>query len=253
MRRAGRRAMGMAAVLAVVAASLPSCSWRGNRPLARPTNGTVAKTIPRMPDGTPDLSGVWSKPHRRNTALEAEPLPFTAAGRAAFENRVNVIDPTSTCRAPGTPRVTSWPYVMEILQRPDKVVMVYEYMHNFRVIPTDGRGHPKEVLPSLMGHSVGRWEGDTLVIDTIGFTDRTWLDDHGNQHSEALHLIERYQRISSDQIRYDFTIEDPKFYTKPWSNGWVFPLAPPDWEVMEYSCMDNNKALEEGHLRPGPH
>ena len=102
-----------------------------------------------------------------------------------------------------------------------------------------------------MGDSVGRWDGDTLVIETVNLTDRTWLDDHGNRHSDALRVTERWRRMSANELWYQATIDDAKFYTKPWTTGWVIPLAPKEWEIMEYACTDNNKDLYDGHLQPG--
>ena len=207
--------------------------------------------VPRTQDGKPDLSGVWNKPIVRNTTAAIEPLPFTAEGLKAFNDVANLIDPTSRCIFPGVPRVNSSPYPLQIVQLPDRVIFLYEYMHNFRVIYTDGRGHRKNWEPSLLGDSVGKWEGDTLVIDTIGLTDRTWLDDHGNRHSDAMRVTERWRRISANQLWYEETIDDPKFYTKPWTSGWVMPLAPKEWEIIEYACTDNNKDQYDGLLQPG--
>jgi hypothetical protein len=161
-------------------------------------------------------------------------------------------DPTSRCVFPGVPRVNSSPYPMQIVQLPNQVIFLYEYMHNFRVIYTDGRRTPDDWEPSLLGHSFGRWEGDTLVIETKNLTGRTWLDDHGNRHSDALRVTERWTRVSANQLRYEETIDDPKFYTRPWSTSWVMPLAPSDWVIMEYACTDNNKDMDDGLLQPGP-
>jgi hypothetical protein len=212
-------------------------------------NGTP---VPRTADGRADLSGVWNKAIHQNTSRPVEPLPFTAAGLKAFNDVAQLIDPTSRCILPGVPRVNNSPYPFQIVQLPDKVVFVYEYMHNFRVIYTDGRGHRPQWEPSLMGDSIGRWDGDTLVIETVNLTDRTWLDDHGNRHSDALRVTERWRRMSADELWYEATIDDPKFYTKPWSNGWIMPLANPEWELAEYACTDFNNASEGGHLQPGP-
>ena len=140
---------------------------------------------------------------------------------------------------------------MEIIQLPNRVVFLYEDMHNFRVIHTDGRGHRPTWEPSLMGDSVGWWDGESLVIDTVGLADRTWLDSLGNRHSDVLHVIERWRRISATEVWYEATIDDPTFYTEPWTTGWVLPLAPPDREIMEFACSDNNTDMEDGHLRPG--
>lgn len=207
--------------------------------------------VPRTADGRADLSGVWNKAIHQNTALPVEPLPFTPEGLEAFNEVANIVDPTARCILPGVPRVNNSPYPMQIMQMPDRVVFVYEYMHNFRVIYTDGRGHRESWEPSLMGDSVGHWEGDTLVIDTVNLTDRTRLDDHGNVHSDALHVIERWRRISANELWYEATIDDPKYYTEPWTTGYVIPLAPPGWEIMEYACTDNNKDMYDGHLQPG--
>jgi len=208
--------------------------------------------VPRTADGRADLSGVWNKTLKVNTAAMVEPLPFTPAGLKAFNDVWNHIDPTSRCILPGVPRVNTSPYPFQIVQLPDKVVFLYEYMHNHRVIYTDGRGHRPTWEPSLLGDSVGRWDGDTLVIDTVNLTDRTWLDDHGNRHSDALHVIERWRRVSATELSYEETIDDKKFYTRPWTVGWTIPIAPKDWVLMEYACTDNNKDLYDGHLQNGP-
>ena len=213
-----------------------------------PGDGTP---VPRTPEGRADLSGFWNKGTHPNTSAPVEPLPFTPEGLKAFNDVANLIDPTGRCVFPGIPRMNSSPYPMEIIQLQDRVVFLYEYMHNFRVIHTDGRGHRPNWEPSLMGDSVGWWEGDSLVIDTLGLADRTWLDSHGNRHSDALHVTERWSRISANELWYEATIDDPKFYTEPWTTGWVMPLAQPDWEIMEFACTDNNKDMEDGHLRPG--
>ena len=210
----------------------------------------LAAAPPALAQG--DLSGVWNKRLVVNTAAAAEPLPFTPEGLKAFNDVWNHIDPTSRCILPGVPRVNTSPYPMQIIQLPDKVVFLYEYMHNCRVIYTDGRRHRPDWEPSLLGDSIGRWDGDTLVIDTVNLTDRTWLDDHGNRHSDALHVTERWRRNSPTELSYEETIDDPKFYTKPWTVKWTIPLAPKDWVIMEYACTDNNKDLYDGHLQNGP-
>lgn len=128
-----------------------------------------------------------------------------------------MIDPTSRCVFPGIPRMNSSPYPMEILQLPDRVVFLYEYMHNFRVIWTDGREHRPTWPTTLMGDSIGWWEGDTLVIDTVNLSGKTWLDFHGNRHSDELHVIERWRRMSAHELWYEATIDDPTLYTEPWT------------------------------------
>jgi hypothetical protein len=212
-------------------------------------NGTP---VPRTADGRADLSGLWNKALHSNMALPVEPLPFTAAGLKAFNDVVTLIDPLGRCVPPGVPRVNNLPYPFQIVQSADQVIFLYEAQHNFRVIYTDGRSHRSGLPPMLMGDSIGRWDGDTLVIDTVNLTDRTWLDSHGNRHSDALHVIERWRRLSANELWYEATVDDPKFYTRPWTTGWVVPLAPPGAELLEYFCNDNNRAQEDGLLRPGP-
>ena len=236
--------LGMLAV--IVLAPAPATAQRGAGPAA------AGGSPPRTADGRADLSGVWNKRLVQNTAAMVEPLPFTPEGLKSFNDVWNHVDPTSHCKFPGVPRVNTSPYPFQIVQLPDKVIFLYEYMHNFRVIYTDGRPHRKNWEPSLMGDSIGKWDGDTLVIDTVNLTDRTWLDDHGNRHSDALHVTERWRRVSATELSYEETIDDPKFYTKPWTVGWTHPLAPADWVIMEYACTDNNKDSDDGHLQPGP-
>ena len=211
---------------------------------------------PRKPWGHPDIEGVFNKKPRGvpvNSAWQTQPLPFTAEGLKAFNNIWNELDPTSKCILPGVPRITnSANNPIQIIQTPTVVVMLYEYMHNYRVIWIDGRRHPKHFLPSNLGHSVGRWEGDTLVVDTIGLRGETWLDDHGNRHSDELHLIERYRRVSANQILYEGIHDDPKYYTKPWTASWMIALAAPGTEIMEYACTDFNYSMEIGGQQPGP-
>jgi len=248
------RPIVVAVLFAALLSAAPAAAQQPEGARERPPDKVVpdGTPAPRTPEGRADLSGVWNKGLVLNTAGQNQPLPFTPAGLKAYNNVWNEVDPTTRCILPGVPRVNSSPYPMQIVQLPDKVVFLYEYMHNFRVIYTDGRTHAKGWEPSLLGHSIGRWEGDTLVIDTINFTDRTWLDDHGNRHSDAMKLTERWRRISANQILYEQTIDDPKFYTRPWTASWDMNLAPMDWVIMEYACTDNNKDYYDGHLRPGP-
>jgi hypothetical protein len=107
-------------------------------------------------------------------------------------------------------------------------------------------------VPALMGHSVGHWEGDTLVIETIGLTNRTRLDDFGNVHSEEMTVVERYSRPDYDTLAFNYTLTDPKVYTEPWTVPMRYiDLAPPGFELMEYACTDFNKVVDDGLLGPG--
>jgi hypothetical protein len=209
----------------------------------------------------PDITGVWRRSRRppdktRQYTLgeivgaigEIPPMtPWAAAKfKAAKPNGgthgfslAETNDPQTQCFPPGVPRIYSVrlgaPF--EILQIPGKVVMIFEYDHFVREIRTDGRQHPQDLNPTWMGDSIGKWEGNTLVVDTIGFNDKTWLDGAGHPHSEALHLVERIRRPTHDAMIDDITIEDPKAYTKPWVAHEIFELEP-GWDLVEYVCED---------------
>jgi hypothetical protein len=142
-------------------------------------------------------------------------------------------------------------FPQQIVQTPTTIVILYEYMHTFRVISLDVP-HPDDLLPSYMGNSVARWEGDTLVVDVIGFNDKTWLAGTGTFHSEALHVVERYTRVSKDRIDYEVTMEDPNVLTKPWRLTSSLMLRE-GTRVQEYICAENNldpdryeRLLEQG-------
>jgi hypothetical protein len=143
-------------------------------------------------------------------------------------------DPVYGCFPPGLPRIYLHPKPIEIVQLPDEVIMMFEYDRIVRHIYIDGRPHDEFLDPPLwMGDSIGKWEGDTLVIDTIGFNDKTWLDRAGHPHSDALHVVERMRRLNHETLSDDITIEDPKAYTKPWTAQTRFQLRPDlalDWE-----------------------
>jgi hypothetical protein len=131
---------------------------------------------------------------------------------------------------------------MQIVQIPGQVLMLFEYDHYIRRIYTDGRPHDVDQGPLWMGDSIGKWEGDTLVVDTTNFNDKTLLDRVGRPHSTALHVVERMRRIARNSMEIDFTIEDPKAYTKPWGTKLIFDQKP-DWKIMEQVCEDNSGFL----------
>jgi len=223
-----------------------------------------ASKIPRAADGKPDLSGVWitgflqlliGEDEARKiqqgdaaagrTLPPPEPAPYNAEAekqRQYFLSRRGVDDPMARCFISGVPRITTRPLPFQIIQMKDQVLILYEAHHAFRIIPTDGRKHPDDLDPSFLGDSVGRWEGDTLVVDVIGFNTKTWLAGVGTIHSEKLHVVERYTRDSADTIRYDVTMEDPEVFTKPWHEHEIFRLRPGE-RLREYECIENNEDL----------
>jgi hypothetical protein len=129
------------------------------------------------------------------------------------------------------------------------MAILFEQNNMFHVVPTDGRDHPKNLDETWLGNSVGRWEGDTLVVDTIGSNGQTWLDTNKERlTSNKMHVVERFSRPDYNHINYVVTVDDPVYYTKPWTNTRVFVLMKPGQEIMEYSCDENNKEIKEGHI-----
>ena len=228
-------------------------------------------SVPRGPDGKPDLTGVWQGgstvrgswddansgfgvggsgknpdapavvgSNERPAGREAAPYQEWAAKKVlqSFNKRA-IDDPTSLCLPPGVPRsVMLGLFPQKIVQTPKEIVVLYEYMNTFRMIPLNAK-HPDDLLASYMGDSVGRWEGDTLVVDVIGFNDKTWLAGTGTFHSEALHITERYKRVDRDRIDYEVTMNDPKVFTKPWTLTSTLMLRE-GTRLQEYVCAENN-------------
>jgi hypothetical protein len=219
----------------------------------------VAKEIPRMPDGKPNLQGFWNIQYVPNMGLgkEAE-IPYTPAGKKAYVEHDAKDDPTSWCHYPGVPRVMSSPYPVQILQTPEYVILAHEYMKLWRVIPTDHRPHPENAPSSFMGDSTGWWEGDTFVIETVALNDHTWLDTAGHQHTDQMRVIEKLHWADNKKdLELEFTIYDPPMYTKPWTHKRTWQALRPAQApglpmILEYECQENNKDLEHlMSLKPG--
>jgi hypothetical protein len=211
------------------------------------------------PNAVPDISGVWNMAGSRATrylswGFSADEPPMTAWGQErfkttkpsfgprSFEDSNDPVNPTTVsatgCFPPGVPRIYLHPFPMEVIQTPGRVIMFFEFNHFVRQIFTDGRPHNTDLGPTWMGDSIGKWEGDTLVVDTIGFNDKTWIDRAGHPHSEALHVVERIRRSAQDTLETDVTIDDPKAYTKSWGGKLTHQLKP-KWNISEMVCEDN--------------
>jgi hypothetical protein len=157
-------------------------------------------------------------------------------------------DPELKCYLPGIPRAMYMPYPFQIVQSTNKIQMAYEFTTTARTIHLDKVEGPPD--DTYMGHSVGRWEGDTLVVDVTNFNDATWFDRAGNFHSDALHLVERFTPIGSDALRYDVTIEDPKVFTRPWRISMpLYRRLEPNIQLLDYRCMEFAEEFMYGHLR----
>jgi hypothetical protein len=261
----------VAAIVAV--AGLPSSlSAQAPAPqtLARAAARAAASgAVPLTPEGKPSLAGVWQGGNnRRGTWDEAnsglgvggtgrdlaapanlgsqqvvnEPAPYQPwAAKKVLEsfNKRGIDDPAALCLPPGLPRLAlTGLFPQQIIQTSQQIVILYEYMNVFRVIPLNAKHHD-DLVPTYLGDSVGHWEGDTLVVDVIGFNDKTWLTGTGTFHSEALHLTERYTRVDKDQINYDVTMEDPDVLTRPWTVHSTIMLRE-GTRVQEYICAENN-------------
>jgi hypothetical protein len=152
------------------------------------------------------------------------------------------------CAPAGPTRITQTGRPFEIVQTPKRVLILYEWDHWVRHVWMDGRGHPKDSDPTWMGHSIGRWDGDTLVVDTVDINDQSWLDGFGHPHSEALHVVERFRRVNHDTLEVSVVYEDPKVYTKPWNGKVTFQLNPdPNGELIEWvNCEDRINRLLKG-------
>jgi hypothetical protein len=225
-----------------------------------------AQTIqpaPTSADGRPDLTGVYQASPRRGgwdaeapgdepgvpaprsavniNTTASDAIPFTPEARARAQdilNRRSIDDPTTRCIFAASPRISGVGlFPIQFVQTPTQVVVLYEYLWTHRVIPINAT-HPEDMSPSYMGDSVGRWEGNTLVVDVVGFKPGIWLTG-GLVTSDALHLTERYTRVDRDQLTYEVTIEDPKVLTKPFTQRTTLMLRE-GARLREYSCAENN-------------
>jgi len=251
-------------------AALAAAIWTASAAAQAPA-APEASTVPRTAAGKPDLTGVWqggsTLPGRwdeanrglgvggsgrdpnapvvrssndRPAGREGAPYQDWAAQKVleAF-NRRGIDDPTGLCLPAGIPRsVMLGLFPQQFIQTPTQLVILYEYMSTYRVIPF-GAEHPDDWIPSYMGNSVAHWDGDTLVIDIIGSNDKTWLAGTGTFHSDALHIVERYTRVSRDRIDYEVTMEDTNVLTKPWSLSSSLMLRE-GTRLQEYICAENN-------------
>ena len=241
------RARILAAVLLAASATVPIT--RAAQPPA------PAASVPRTPEGKPNLSGIWQA---MNTAawniqdhhaskgvpaglgvVEGSEIPYQQWAlekkRQNFAER-HTADPEARCYLPGIPRITYMPYPFEIVQTPKQIAILYEYVHAVRNVYMDSP-HPAGPIEWWMGDSRAHWEGDTLVVDVVHFTDQTWFDRAGNFHSEALHVVERYTRLGLDLMTYEVTIEDPKVFTRPWKMSMpLYRRQERNIQLLEYEC-----------------
>jgi hypothetical protein len=233
------------------------------------TTAPQAQNIPRLQNGKPDLSGTWDRPRVADVTKDVKGCRYPeltvtttpgcsskVSGELAYtdwglqqwkEWKVDEYDYTAHCLPKGLTRSLQMSmYPIEIIQKPNRLALLLEADFNFKVIPTDGRKHPDDLEPSWLGHSIGSYEGDTLVVDTIGFNGKTWIDATEHLSSEELHVVQRFRLVDVNHLEYDVTFEDPKMYKKPFKNTQIWVRMKPSVELMEFVCMENNKDILEG-------
>jgi len=228
--------------------------------------------LPRLPDGHPDLQGLWMKSAGgfqglfigsldgtnfaagggagrgagRGPAAPQYPYTPEAAAERADRLRRGYEDPEARCHLPGVPRALDQPgglYPVQIIQDERSVALLHEAMHDVRIIPTDNSPHPRNYW-AWDGDSRGRWEGDTLVVDVSNFNGRTWLDMSANFVDEHEHVVERFTLLDRDTIQYDATITDPTVFTRPVSMRFTLKRVPAEQQILEYSCLEGERSLQ---------
>jgi hypothetical protein len=255
-----RNALAGAAIVSVLAAATPAVSQWLNYPTAgipRLPDGTPNLTAPapRLPNGKPDLYGIWEPTPKyvRNLAadLKDDAVPMQAWAEAVYKDRLSGArsreEPDANCLPQGVPKIDAAPAPYKFINMPNGVAILYEAFTQWRQIFTDGRPAPVDPNPTWFGYSTGRWDGDALVVETTGFNGKVWLDQVGHPTTDALHVTERFTRKNLGQMELQITIDDPKAYTKPWTAVESLKLLV-DSELLEFICHENNRDLE--HL-PG--
>ncbi len=239
----------LALLVFVLASTTLSAQWITHRDPKAPrlTDGAVDLNgpVPRAADGHPDLSGVWDRvnpnflPNLASSGVEIPMQPWAAALYKQRQDTAGKDRPSGHCLPHGIPDAMMVPAPFKIVQRPGLTLVLFEEWLAYRQVFTDGRGFPAEFNPQWLGTSIGRWDGDTFVVETRGFNDKSWLDDGGHPHTEALHTIERFRRTDFGHMTLAVTIDDPKAYTRPWTVTMPYALIP-DGELIEFVC-ENEK------------
>jgi len=241
-------------VIAAFAGAIPAAAQQP--PVAANAKGTGAAkarpkpaATPRTPAGRVDLSGLWgADPHfvtDINDALKpGESLPLQPWAAKLARERQSKDDPPLHCLPNGVPRQAPHPW--RIVQQATHLFILFEgNTHSFRQVFLDGRPHPEDPDPTWYGDSIGKWDGDTLVVDSVGFNDRFWFDFAGHPHTEKLHIVERFRRPDFEHLDYDVTIDDPGAYTKPFTL-YGHSTYQHNTELYEYVCNENNQ--DEDHI-----
>jgi len=243
----GASGLCAASALALALAATAPAAAQAPPAAAKPVDRSKLRD-PRVPAAIPNISGVWfpGRYNRRISPADGSETPWLPWTKEAFDTREAaekagspLFDPTAACLPSGQPRLNASPYPIEIIQTPDVTVLMHETHHLFRLIYMN-QEHPKNLKPSYLGHSVGRWEGDTLVVDTVALLPHTQIDEAGTLHSDALHLVERFRKTSDNELEVVFTIDDPKAFSRPWDARRTYRFEP-GGRFIEYVCEENNR------------
>ena len=241
---------------------------------------TEAYRALRTPAGVPDLGGIWQANNTANWDLEAHVarqgpvftlgaafsvppglgvvdggeipyLPAALEKKKANGASWTTLDPEVKCFMPGIPRATYQPYPFQIVQSADTILMTYEFASASRVVRMNSQ--EKSPAPAWMGWSIGRWDGETLVVEVTDHMEETWFDRAGNHHSDALKVVERYTAVDANTLQYEATIEDAKTFSRPWTIRMpLYRRREPNIQLMEYKCVEFAEELMYGHLRKQP-
>ena len=200
------------------------------------------------PAGPVDLTGVWfgqTSGDLSKSTLPGQEMILTPLGKQRYDNVDHAKDPNTACLPPGPARMIMMAHPAMIVQRPDLVTILTESQRTFRLVYLDGRGHPADIgdYPEYMGDSIGHWEGDTLIADTVGINDKTWLDTSGHEHSEKLHLTERFRLTDRNTLEHTVTYEDPVFFGKPFTTRRSLKRQIGD-RILDHSCLENEQDLK---------
>ena len=235
--------------------SVPS----GGTPLV--PDALVSGPVPRLPDGKPDLTGPWlgggsNADIEREGGLKPGELPLLPWAKELRDKRKEQDEPYVACTPMSVPRINPfpWKFVNAYTSKgPTQIYILHELgdAGAHRVVYMDGRKHPDDVFPTWWGRSIGRWDGDTLVIDTVGYNDKFWFDSRGTPHTEQLHTIERWTRIDLGHLVNQVTIDDPGAYSTPFTVTFTARLSNQGDELMEYICQENNQfGVAGGYTNP---
>jgi len=214
-----------------------------------------AQDVPRTANGKPDFSGIYTPPAtvnatgpRGNLIFNADKMAPVKPGAESLLYRmrtgdVRLDEPRAACLPSGFPSGMLYILPIQIVQNPKNIVIIPELQRAARIIPTDGRPHREGIEPTYYGDSGGKWEGDTLVIDSVGFNESFWMDRRGMPHTTQLHTIERFTRKDAETITFEITVDDPGAYTAPWTSGYTLGWQKGN-ELFEYQCQENNLSPE---------